>query len=241
MNNRTKVVNYNHRREKGSPQYQRKELIIMNIKKILAVTAASAAAVSMLAVSAAAYDIDKDLKTGWSVSTVVPAEEFEGATTDSVFTLTYTADASIADIEGQNYWCVKPMINDTGWPFISNLVGPELSENKDTYVCSQDGGEIKFTIPAEELEHIQTAGLAFMGHGITLGALTYSNDETLPSAEPAPAPAPAEDNTAATGDVQAASDSSKGGNPSTGVEDLAGAAVVMLASAGLMAVSRKRK
>ncbi|MBQ9384769.1 MAG: NPXTG-anchored protein [Ruminiclostridium sp.] len=217
----------------------------MNIKKILAVTAASAAAVSMLAVSASAYDINKDLKTGWSVSTVVPAEEFEGATTDSVFTLTYTADASIADIEGQNYWCVKPMINDTGWPFVDSLVGPELSENKDTYVCSQDGGEIKFTIPAEELEHIQTAGLAFMGHGITLGTLTFSNDETLaPAAAPveeAPAAAPAEEAPAASGDVAAASDSSKGGNPATGVEDIAGAAAVMLASAGLMAVSRKRK
>ena len=200
----------------------------MKLRNVLSVAAASAAAISVLAASVSAYDINKDLKTGWSVSTVVPGEEFDGATPDSVFTITFTADASLADMPGHEYWCIKPMINDTGWPFIDTFVGPELSEGKDSYPVQPDQTELKFTIPAEELEHVQEAGMAFMGHGVTLGSITFSNDETLP--------APAQ-----TGDVAAAADTGKGGNPPTGTEDIAAAGIAMLASAGLIAVSRKRK
>ncbi len=206
----------------------------MKLRKILAAVAAAAVAVSAMAVSAFAYDLNKDLKTGWSVSTTVPGEEFEGATTSSVFTLTFTVDDSLSEIPGHEYWCVKPMINDTGWPFIDTLVGLELSEGKDSYPVQPGQTEIKFTIPAEELEHLQVAGMAFMGHGVTLGSLTFSNDETLSAApaaaEPAPAAAEATTTTAAAATT----------NPATGVADLGGAVLGMLAAAGLAFASRKR-
>lgn len=211
----------------------------MKLRKILSAVAAAAVAVSALAVSAFAYDLNKDLKTGWSVSTTVPGEEFEGATPDSVFTITFTVDESLADVEGHNYWCIKPMINDTGWPFIDTFVGRELSDGKDSYPVQPGETEMKFTIPAEELEHIQVAGMAFMGHGVTLGSITFSNDETL-----APAAAAVEETTPAAAETttaEATTTSAKGGNPSTGVEDFAGLGLVMLASAGVMIVSAKRK
>lgn len=219
----------------------------MKFTKVISV-AAAAACVSAFAVNACAYTLDKDLRTGWSANITVPGEEFEGATPDSVFTLTFTADASLADMEGHNYWCVKPMINDTGWPFIANLVGPTLSEGGDTYALTADMTEIKFTIPAEELEHVQVAGMAFMGHGIKLNELTFSNDETLaaaPAAEPAAAEetaAPAAEETAApaTGDVQAATVSSKG-SPDTGIADVAAVAGVAVIAGGALLISRKRK
>ncbi|MBR5091242.1 MAG: hypothetical protein IK093_17590, partial [Ruminiclostridium sp.] len=154
----------------------------MKITKILAAAAACSVAATMLAVSASAYDLNKDLKTGWSASITVPAEEFEDATPDSVWTLTFTADASLADSNGHNYWCVKPMINDTGWPFINTLVGPALSEGGDSYPVDPEATEIKFTIPAAELDHLKEAGMAFMGHGVTLGKLTFSDTDTLPAA-----------------------------------------------------------
>ncbi len=210
----------------------------MKMTKILAASAAAAVAVSMFAVSTAAYDLNKDLKTGWSVSTTVPADEFEDTTTDTVWTLTYTIDDSLAEKDGHNYWCVKPMINDTGWPFISTLVGPTLSENKDTYVCAPGTTEIKFTIPAEELEHLQTAGMAFMGHGVTLGSLTYSNDETLPAPAETETVAAVEDTTAS--DVAAATET-KTDNPATGVDDLAGLTMAALVSAGVAVLSRKHR
>ncbi len=210
----------------------------MKLRKILASVAAAAVAVSAMAVSAFAYDLNKDLKTGWSVSTTVPGEEFEGATTSSVFTLTFTVDESLSDIEGHNYWCVKPMINDTGWPFINNLVGPALSEGGDSYPVEPGQTEIKFTIPAEELEHLQVAGMAFMGHGVTLGSLTFSDSETLAPAAAAE-PAPAAD-AAPAADTAAASTTAASGNPATGVEDLGGALLGMFAAAGLAFASRKR-
>lgn len=210
----------------------------MNFKKIITATAASAAAVSMFALSASAVVLDKDLKTGWSVSTTVSGDEFADATTDSVFTLTFTVDESCAEKPGHDYWCVKPMINDAGWPFIDTLVGPQLSEGKDSYVITPGMTEIKFTIPAEELEHLQVAGMAFMGHGITLGELTFSDDDVLP-AEPATTEEPVV-TAPATGDVDAAAESSKG-SPDTGVEDAAVFGGIALAAGAAIVFARKRK
>ena len=211
----------------------------MKLRKLIASFAAAAAAVSVFALGASAYDINKDLKTHWNVSTTVPAEEFEGATSDSVFTLTLTVDESLKDMTAHDYWCVKTMINDTGWPFIDNLAGVTLSEGKDTYVVSPGMTEIKFTIPADVLETLQSTGMAFMGHGVTLGSLTFSNDETLP--EPSEPAAAADDTAPAAGNVDAATDVSKGGNPPTGVEDLVGLTTAALISGCVMVLSRKRR
>ena len=195
----------------------------MKIRKVLSVIAATAVAVATFAVSASAYELNKDLKTGWSISTTVPGSEFEGITEDSVITITYTADPSLADMPGHEYWVIKPMINDAGWPLVENIKGLTPSEDGSSYVVPVDGTEIKFCFPADQIEHIQIAGLAFMGHGITLGELTVSNDEVLP--EPAP---------------EAAPEAPKGGsdNPSTGV-GLSGLGFVL--SAAAVAVTKKRK
>lgn len=209
----------------------------MKLRKILATAVAAAVAVSAVAVSAAAYTLDKDLKTSWSINTTVPGEEFEGATTDSVFTVTYVADASLADKDGENYWCIKPMINDSGWPFINDLeVNTELSSGGDTYSVPVDGTEFKFKVTnEEELEHLQIAGMAFLGHGITLGEITWSDDDTLTTAATAAPAAPA------AGDTAAATDSSKG-SPDTGIEDVAAVAgLAIIAGGSALMFSRKRK
>ena len=211
----------------------------MNLKKLIAVIAASAAAAATFAVSVTAYDINKDLKIGWSASTTIPGEEFEGATENSVFTITFEADASLAEKDGHNYWCIKPMLNDTGWPFIDTLVGPTLSDGKDSYVIQPEETEIKFTVPAAKLEELQVAGMAIMGHGIKLGTFSDADNETVapaaPAVEEAAPAAPAE--TAAAPAPAAASES----NPRTGVSDIAVYGTVMIAAGALAAVSRKRK
>ena len=215
-----------------------KGISTMKLRKILAAAAATAVAVSSIAVSAVAYTLDKDLKTSWSINTTVPGEEFEGATTDSVFTVTYVADASLADKDGENYWCIKPMINDSGWPFINDLeVNTELSAGGDTYTVPVDGTEFKFKVTnAEELEHLQVAGMAFLGHGITLGEITWSDSDSFVPGEAVAAAAAAP----AAGDVAAATDSSKG-SPDTGIEDVAVAAGLALVAAGGVMIARKRK
>lgn len=214
----------------------------MKMKKALISAAAISASAAIFTLGASAYDLDKDFRTGWSISVTVPGSEFEELTKDSVVTITYTADASLADVDGQNYWCIKPMINDAGWPFIDSLVGTgiTLSDGGDSYTVTVDATEIKFSVPDEEtVEHIKTAGLAFMGHGIAVGSLTVSNSETLP--EPAPA-APAETDAAApaAGNVAAATDSSKG-SPDTGIADVAAIAGLAIVAGGTALVAKKKK
>lgn len=226
----------------------------MNIKRALLSILTGVTATALLAASASAYDLNKDFKTGWSISTTVPGSEFEEVTETSVITITYTADPSIADMPGHDYWVIKPMINDTGWPLVAGISQLQPSEDGSSYVVPVDGTEIKFTLPAADIEHIQTAGLAFMGHGITVGTLTVSNEEEVPAdyvpAEEAPAEeapvdeAPAEeapvDEAPAAGDVDAAADDDKT-SPATGVEDIAAAAGLAALAAGAAIIARKRK
>ena len=232
----------------------------MNIKRALLSILTGVTATAILAASASAYDLNKDFKTGWSISTTVPGSEFEEVTENSVITITYTADPSIADMPGHDYWVIKPMINDTGWPLVAGISQLQPSEDGSSYVVPVDGTEIKFTLPAADIEHIQIAGLAFMGHGITVGTLTVSNDEPVPPAytpsEEAPADeapaeetpaeeepvviAPAEEETPAAGDVDAATDDDKT-SPATGVEDITAVAGFAVLAAGAAVIARKRK
>ena len=187
----------------------------MKITKVFSAVTAAAVSASLIAVTASAYELNKDLKTGWSISTTIPGSEFAEITADSVITLTYTADPSLADMPGHEYWVIKPMINDAGWPLVENIKGLEPSEDGSSYVVPVDGTEVKFSFPADKIEHIQLAGIAFMGHGVTLGELTISNDEILPEAPVA------------------------NENPDTGVA-LSGT-LTLITSAGVLLLTRKRK
>lgn len=191
--------------------------------KLIPIITAAAVSTSLLAANTYAYELNKDLKTGWSISTTVPSSEFAEITEDSVITLTYTADPSIADMAGHEYWVIKPMVNDEGWPLIENVMGLEPSEDGSSYTVPVDETEVKFSFPADTIEHIQTAGIAFMGHGVTLGEITISNDEVL-SDEPVAEATPTET------EVK---------NPNTGVA--LGSVVAVFTSAGVMLISRKRK
>ncbi len=202
----------------------------MNIKRTLLSILTGVTATALLAASASAYDLNKDFKTGWSISTTVPGSEFEEVTETSVITITYTADPSIADMPGHDYWVIKPMINDTGWPLVAGITQLQPSEDGSSYVVPVDGTEIKFTLPAADIEHIQIAGLAFMGHGITVGTLTISNEEEVP----------ADYTHAAAGDVDAAADDDKT-SPATGVEDIAAVAGLAVLAGSTALIARKRK
>lgn len=195
------------------------------MKKIISVITA-VAAVAAVSVSASAYTIDTDLGFGWTATTTIPGEEFEEVTTDTTVTITYEANKELANMAGQEYWCIKPMINDEGWPFIDTLVGPELSEGKDSYPVDVDGTSISFKIPAAELEHLQVAGMAFMGHGVTLKEMTFSND----------APSTPTDTTP----TDTTPDNTTHPNPNAGVEGVAITVGTAALALGAMVVSRKK-
>lgn len=157
------------------------------MKKLISVITA-AAAVAAISATAGAYSINKDLGFGWSTSATIGAEEFANVTPDTTVTITYDINESLADMDGQNYWCIKPMVNDAGWPFISTLNGAVLSEGGDSYTLEMDSDSMSFTIPADQLELLQTAGMAVMGHGIELLEMTFSYEPCCSSRRKRPLP-----------------------------------------------------
>lgn len=206
----------------------------MKIRNLLSGVMAAVSAAAILAVGASAYDLNTDLGTFWSASVTVPSAEFAELTADSVVTVTFTTDDSLADVDGHSYWVIKPMVNDAGWPLISGISQLPPSEDGSAYVVQPGDTTVSFTIPADFVEHVQIAGVAFMGHGVTLETITVSNDA------PAAAETPAEADEAA--ETPAAEEAAPAnGNPDTGAAGMGAVAAAAVLGASAMLLSRKRK
>lgn len=214
----------------------------MKIRNLLTGIMAAVSAAAILAVGVSAYDLNTDLGTFWSTSITVPSSEFAELTADSVVTVTFTTDDSLADMEGHDYWVIKPMVNDAGWPLITGISELTPSEDGSSYVVEPGDTSISFTIPADFVEPVQIAGVAFMGHGVTLGEITVSNDAAVETPAEVPAETPAEVPTEAPADTADTETTVPAkGNPDTGVEGVAAAAAVAVLGASAMVISRKRK
>ena len=222
----------------------------MKLKKLIAGLTAACTALTMAAASAFAYDVNKDFKTGWSVNTTIPASEFADLTEDSVITITYTADSSLAEKEDHSYWVIKPMINDSGWPFIMDITcgtGITLAESGDSYALDVDGTQAQFSITGDSVEHLKTAGMALMGHGITLETFTIDNNavlETAPAVSEEAAPESEEaadetEDTVVSEETVPASDNTTE-MPVTGNNPGAAAAAAVIAAAVAIAVSKRK-
>lgn len=199
------------------------------MKKIASVITAFAAAAA-LTVSASAYTIDKDLGTLWSYDGApkISAEEFAGVTPDTVITITYEADKSLADVENHGYWCVKPMTrNEQGDYFIEGLEvydNLSLSDAKDSYNVDPDLTSFSFKLSEEDLTNLSYNVFIVMGHGVTLKEMSFSDGVAATE----------------TPDTTAAPDNT-GTNPASGVEGTAGFAVTAAAALGAVLAARKRK
>ncbi len=211
------------------------------MKKFISVITAAAAAAAISA-AAGAYSINKDLGFGWSTSVTIGAEEFADVTPDTTVTITYNVNESLADMDGQNYWCIKPMVNDAGWPFISTLNGAVLSEGGDSYTLEMDSSSISFTIPADQLELLQNAGMAIMGHGIELLEMTFSDEPvaapTDSTENAADVETPAEDPAAT--ETPAETTAPAKGNPDTGVSGIAAVSGAAIIAAGVLFATRRK-
>ena len=208
----------------------------MKIRNLFTGIMAAVSAAAILAVGVSAYDLNTDLGTFWSTSITVPSSEFAELTADSVVTVTFTTDDSLADVEGHSYWVIKPMVNDAGWPLITGISELTPSEDGSSYVVQPGDTSVSFTIPADFVEPVQIAGVAFMGHGVTLGEITVSND-----APEAAEDTPTEVDEAAETPAETEASVPTKGNPDTGVEGVAAAAAAAVLGASAMVISRKRK
>ena len=125
-----------------------------------------------------------------------------------------------------------------GWAFIDNISQLTLSEGKDSYVFDTDATEMTFTWPADQIDAIKEFGVAFMGHGITLGTMTFGEDGTLAVT------APAEDTSDTTeAPVETADDAAAAGdktNPTTGAEGVAAVAALAVTAMGAAIIAKKK-
>lgn len=216
------------------------------MKKFLAAVAAAAVAATAITTSAFAYDLNKDLGKGWSASVTVGPEEFADLTADTTVTITFTTDDSLVGVDGQEYWCLKPLFNSpSGWSFIEGIDLP-LSEAADTYTAELGDTSMVFNFPADAIEEIKTEGIAFMGHGLMLETMTFSDEpiaaeETVADevVEETVADEVTEEVTADAAEETPAADDKA--NPGTGVEGVGVVAALALAATAGVVVARKRK
>ena len=224
----------------------------MKKTRFIAAVAAAAVAASAITAAVAAYDLnDFDLGIGWSNSIVVPPEEFADLTADSLITVTFEADPY-----ENEYWCLKPLVDDGGWQFIVDYAAEgedfvaALSEpNHDTFGVEADMTSVTFKIPAAAIDIVKDSGLILMGHSLILKELIYDfpagdivddsfggfgEDDGFGGAEDDGA---ADDNGA--GDTSAPTTDKT--NANTGVEGVAAVAGIALLASAAVVISRKRK
>ncbi|MDE6579822.1 MAG: hypothetical protein K2K41_04735, partial [Ruminiclostridium sp.] len=165
----------------------------MKLRKLLASVVAAATAVTALTTAASAFNFvtddgftkkdGVDLGMSWAW-TGVPAEEFTDLTADTVVKLTFTVDQ--ADLEGKNYWIIKPIVRDT---FIDpdNTINPDLplGDDKAAFTVEQDQTTLSFKIDPSLIDAVKEDGLGFVGHRVVLMTLELENGS---------APAETEDN-----------------------------------------------
>lgn len=216
----------------------------MKLSKLLAGFVAAATAVTALSAAASAYKFvtedpfegtkdGVDLGMSWAW-TGVPAEEFTDLTADTVVKLTFTVDD--ADLEGKNYWIIKPIVSDS---FIDpdNTVNPDLplGDDKAAFTVTTDQTTLSFKIAPSLIDAVKSEGLGFVGHRVTLMTLELIND----------APPATDDNN--TGDATTADGNNNGGNDgpkdpaNTGIEGVAVLMGVGVLAGAAVVISKKRK
>ena len=225
----------------------------MKKTRIFAAIAASAVAASALAVAASAYSFnDKNLGKNWSSSLcpVIPPEEFADVTADTYITITFTPDADETE-----YWCIKPVINTDGWPFIAideyitagEDIGTEISINggkNDSFpIADADVTSTTFKVPALAVDDLKEYGMVIQGHSITLHEMTFSNEAPAQPSAPEEPSAPTEPSAPAPGGTDGAGTDPNKDKPAvdTGIEGVAVVAGLALVASAAVVISRKRK
>lgn len=221
------------------------------MKKFVSIVTAAAAAAA-LTVSASAYSINKDLGFGWSVNVTIPAEEFADVTADTTIIITYKTNPALANLPGEDYWCIKPHRQDlaSGWQFMGDWKGVTLSESKDSYSVDVESNQIKFrlsdaptTVDGEEvcgsLEAAKNSGVVFYGHGVELLEMSFS-DEPLDEAAPSNDKSASDDKTDSSSTDKTDSTTTAPANPDSGVESVAAVAGAAALALGAMIVTKKR-
>lgn len=223
----------------------------MKLKKVLAAVAATAVALSTMAVSAFAADIwtgSNPLGTDWNGENALKIEgslfaDMKGGDTVEI---SYTTDEDSG-------CCLKIVENTNGWPTLDSPEGmdPEWS----TIAVESGSTSYSFVISAEDAARIQNSGMIVQGVGVTITKVAVDGAGSAEAEAPAEPEASAEPDEEATDEAEASAEpeapaapaeteaSAAGGEstaPATGNVPAA-VMVSVMAAAGVAAVASKKR
>ena len=148
----------------------------MNFKKIVAAVAAAAVAVTTMAVSAFAFEMDSEYTGGWSASKTIPKSEFAAIGGDVKVVLTVERKPPLV---GDGNYLLKPMNICSSWDAITSQLTSDTAIAKgDGFIVVPNGvTTIEFVVPqavweafvpyADE-EGDGSAGLAFQVNDVII-------------------------------------------------------------------------
>ena len=151
----------------------------MNFKKIVSAIAAAAVAVSTLAVSAFAYDMNSEYTGGWSASATIPKSEFAAIGGDVKVVLNVERKDPLV---GEGNYLLKPMNICSSWDAITDQLTTDSAIRKGDgfIVVGKDVTTIEFVVP-------EATWSAFVdyegGDGPDAGLAFQVNDVIIKSAD----------------------------------------------------------
>lgn len=202
----------------------------MKIKKILAAVAATAVALSTMAVSAFAADIwtgSNDLGTDWDGAKAlkIDAALFADVADGSTIEIGYTTGEA-------DYYNLKIVENTDGWPGLSS---PTVDPQWGTIGVDAGSTSYSFTINADDVARIQANGMVIQGYGVTITKVAVNGAASAPAAsETADAPVASETADAPAADTAPTTAAATGNAP-------AAAMVSVMAVAGVAAIASKKR
>ena len=151
----------------------------MNFKKIVSTIAAAAIAVSTLAVSAFAYDMNSEYTGAWSASATIPKSEFAAIGGDVKVVLNVERKDPLV---GEGNYLLKPMNICSSWDAITDQLTTDSAIRKGDgfIVVGKDVTTIEFVVP-------ESTWSAFVdyegGDGPDAGLAFQVNDVIIMSAD----------------------------------------------------------
>ncbi|MGN0603045.1 MAG: hypothetical protein ACI4I2_03635 [Oscillospiraceae bacterium] len=142
----------------------------MNFKKIIATVAAAAVAVTTMAVSAFAIDLDSSYTGDWSLSSAISKADLTAIGGDVQITINYTVEAKTPHI-------FAPANAET-WDHLADMAGTNAKFSSADLVSKPDGffavrsdkTSATFVISADAIANLGDTGLAFQVNNVTINS-----------------------------------------------------------------------
>lgn len=146
----------------------------MNFKKIIATVAAAAVAVTTMAVSTFAINLDSSYPGDWKLSTAISKADLTAVGGDVQITINYTVEAKTPNIFAPS--------NAETWDHLADMAGTNAKFSSSDLVAKPDGffavrsdkTSATFVMSAADIAKLGDTGLAFQVNNVTINSAELS-------------------------------------------------------------------